>query len=170
GDFILLAKNDAKLSGLPLDLFIMFLEEVSIGGKFEINVSFTAKAHASLSVSGTVIEKPGDKAGFYYTASAGAGLAKGVGMGLKAGMEFKDFRRFYGRAVDKTVDATISEILKNLPSESININPVPEIDVHAALEAFAPISKIALRIAYEAGVKIAENNPGNSKADTIRIC
>lgn len=170
GDFILLAKNDEQLTGLPLDLFIMFLEEVSIGGKFELNVSFTAKAHASLSVSGTVIEKPGDKAGFYYTARAGAGLAKGVGMGLKAGVEFKDFRRFYGRAVDKSVEATISEILNKLPLESINSNPIPAIDIHAALEAFGAISKMALRIAYESGVKISEYKPGNSKADTARLC
>lgn len=170
GDFILLAKNDAALTGLPLEIFIMFMEEVSIGGKFELNVSFTAKAHASLSVSGTVIEKPGDKAGFYYTATAGAGLAKGVGMGLKAGAEFRDFRRFYGRAVNKSVDTTISEILYKLPKESINSFPIPEIDLRAALEAFGAISKMALRIAYESGVKISEYKPGNSKADNARLC
>src|SRR5690349_21366126 len=39
GDFILLAQRDQDLIGLPLELLLLFLEEVSIGGAFEVNVS-----------------------------------------------------------------------------------------------------------------------------------
>lgn len=170
GDFILLAKNELKVKGLPLDLFIMFLEEVNVGGKFEINVSFTAKAHASIAISGTVVEKPGDKAGFYYTVGAGAGLAKGVGLGLKAGAEFKDFRRFYGRAVDKTINTIAGQILQNLPPGGVQISFAPGTNIKDALGAFIPISKVALRTAYELGLKISEHKPGNSKEDTARLC
>ncbi|MFZ7115652.1 MAG: hypothetical protein ACO1G9_09765, partial [Bacteroidota bacterium] len=177
GDFVLLAKRDPNLIGLPLEILLLFLEEVSIGGSFEINVSASAKAHASVSVSGTIVEKAGDKAGFFYTIDAGVGLAAGVGMGFKAGAEFKDFRRFYGRAVDKTVDTTINEILKLIPSDlKLGNNPdgLPPDDVSLNLtpwfEAFAPVAKIALRIAYDVGLKIAENNPGHSKNDAAILC
>src|SRR3990167_2352358 len=48
GDFILLAQRDQDLIGLPLELLLLFLEEVSIGGAFEVNVYASAKAHASI--------------------------------------------------------------------------------------------------------------------------
>ena len=177
GDFVLLAKRDPNLIGLPLEILLLFLEEVSIGGSFEINVSASAKAHASVSVAGTIIEKAGDKAGFYYTVDAGVGLAAGVGMGFKAGAEFKDFRRFFGRAVDKSVDTTIQEILKLIPSNlKLNTNPNglnpndPNLNLNPWFEAFSPIAKIALRIAYDVGLKIAENNPGHSQNDAAVLC
>lgn len=168
GDFVLLAKRDPNLIGLSLEILLLFLEEVSIGGSFEVNVSASAKAHASASVSGTIIEKPGDKAGFFFTIDAGAGLAAGVGMGFKAGAEFKDFRRFFGRTVDKTVDTTIQEILKLIPPDlKLSIDQSP---LNPLFESFAPVAKIALRIAYDLGLKIAENNPGHSKNDTAILC
>lgn len=162
GDFVLLAQRDQELIGLPLELLLLFLEEVSIGGAFEVNVSASAKAHASISVAGRVIEKAGEKAGFFYTIDAGVGLAAGVGMGLKAGAEFKDFRRFYGRAVDKSVDATIREIVKLLPASANQVIPI--------LQTFGPVAKIALRIAYDVGQKIADNNPGASRRDMNTLC
>lgn len=177
GDFVLLAKRDPNLIGLPLEILLLFLEEVSVGGSFEVNVSASAKAHASVSVAGTIIEKAGDKAGFYYTIDAGVGLAAGVGMGFKAGAEFKDFRRFFGRAVDKSVDTTIQEILKLIPpnlklNTNLNgLNPAdPNLNLNPWFEAFAPVAKIALRIAYDVGLKIAENNPGHSQNDTAALC
>lgn len=177
GDFVLLAKRDPNLIGLPLEILLLFLEEVSIGGSFEVNVSASAKAHASVSVAGTIIEKAGDKSGFYFTIDAGVGLLAGVGMGFKAGAEFKDFRRFFGRAVDKSVDTTIQEILKLIPSNlKLNTNPNglnpadPNLNLNPWFEAFAPVAKIALRIAYDVGLKIAENNPGHSRNDTAALC
>lgn len=168
GDFVLLAQRDSNLIGLPLEILLLFLEEVSIGGAFEVNVSASAKAHASISVSGSIVEKAGEKAGFYYTIDAGVGLAAGVGMGLKAGLEFKDFRRFYGRAVDKTVDSTIQEIIKLIPKDlKLLIDQSP---INPLLEAFSPIAKISMRIAYDIGLKIAENNPGHTKNDAAILC
>ena len=38
GDFILLVKRDPNMIGFPLEIFLLFLEEVQIGGEFEINV------------------------------------------------------------------------------------------------------------------------------------
>jgi hypothetical protein len=167
GDFVLLAKRDPALIGLPLEILLLFLEEVSIGGTFEVNVSASAKANASVTVAGTIIEKAGEKAGFFYTIDAGVGLAAGVGMGLKAGAEFRDFRRFFGRAVDKSVDTTIQEIIKLIPPGMKMFNGD---DLTPWLEAFSPVAKIALRIAYDVGLKISENNPGKSPEDMAVLC
>lgn len=168
GDFILLAKRNPEVKGIALDLLIMFLEEVSIGGVFDINVAVTAKAHASLTVSGTVIERAPEKAGFYFTVDAGVGLAAGVGAGISAGAEFKNFRRFYGRAVDRTVDSTIDEIAGLLPA-GITLSPTG-VSFATMLEVFAPIAKTALRTAYELGLNIAQNDPGRSAADRAALC
>jgi hypothetical protein len=169
GDFILLAKQNPELAGLPLELFILFLEEVSIDGVFELNVAATAKAHASLTVSGTVIEKKPEKAGFYFTVDAGVGLAVGVGAGLKAGAEFDNFRRYYGRAVDRAVDTAISEITGAMPSPEVALLSSGD-SFGPWLGAFAPIAKIALRAAYDLGLKIAQTDPGRSAGDMAALC
>lgn len=162
GDFVLLAQRDQDSIGLPLELLLLFLEEVSIGGAFEVNVSASAKAHASITITGCVIPKAGQKAGFFYTVDAGVGLAAGVGMGLTAGAEFKDFRRFFGRATDKSVDTTVKEIARLLPTSARSVIPI--------LEAFAPVTKIAFRLAYDVGQKIVENNPGASRQHMNTLC
>lgn len=162
GDFILLAQRDQDLIGLPLELLLLFLEEVSIGGTFKVNVSASAKAHASITVIGCVVETTDRKAGFFYTVDAGVGLAAGIGVGLAVGAEFEDFRRFYGRATDKSVDATIYEIRKLLPSSAQSVIPI--------LDAFAPVTKISLRIAYDIGQKIADNNPPADTTGMNTLC
>jgi hypothetical protein len=168
GDFILLARQDSKLVGVPLEIFLLLMEEVSIGGEFEVNVAASAKAHASISVAGTIIEQGGDKAGFYYTIDAGVGLAAGVGMGLKAGLEFKDFRRFYGRAVDKSVDSTLEQVSRYLPRNLLLEGSQQAF--RPMLEVFSPVAKIAFRIAYDVGLKITTYNPGHSSQDTSELC
>lgn len=162
GDFVLLAERDQNLVGLPLELLLLFLEEVSIGGAFEVNVSASAKAHASITVTGCVIETPARPAGFFYTIDAGVGLAAGVGIGFMAGAEFKDFRRFFGRATDKSVDALVREITGRLPTSAKPAAPI--------LQTFAPVAKIALRIAYDVGQKILQNKPGGSKLEMNTLC
>jgi hypothetical protein len=162
GDFVLLAQRDPESVGLPIEVLLLFLEEVSIGGNFEINVAAAAKAHASLTIAGRVIEKPGHAAGFYYTIDAGVGLAAGVGMGFAAGAEFKDFRRFFVRATDKVVDAVILETVRH----------VGQVDRKAMViaRAFAPVAKIALRSAHDIGQKIFENNPLASTQNMNTLC
>lgn len=162
GDFVLLAQRDPASVGLPMEMLLLFLEEVSIGGEFEVNVSASAKAHASLTITGRVIEKQGNKAGFFYTIDAGVGLAAGVGMGFGVGAEFKDFRRFFGRATDRAVDAVVLEIASRVGTSNRN--------VVAIAEAFAPVAKIALRTAYDVGQKISENNPVASTQNMSTLC
>ena len=162
GDFINLALQDKNNHGLPVELLIMLLEEVEIGGSIYIDVSISAKAHFTMSLSGTLLPKPGEKAGFNYTTKAGAGLAKGVGMSFKAGIGFKDFGRFYGRAVDRTVDEVILQINAHLPKQAKGMAPY--------ISAFAPISKMALRMSYGIGETIIKNNIGRSKADAQTLC
>ena len=162
GDFVALAARDQDMVGLQLDLLLMFLEEVSIGGVFEVNVSASAKAHASVTVTGCVIDKPGRPAGFFFTVDAGVGLAAGVGMGFAAGAEFKDFRRFFGRATDMAVDAVLSEVITILPTSAKSASET--------LQIFPPIAKMALRISYDVGRKIVENNPLGSKQEMNTLC
>ncbi len=168
GDFVAMAKRDPDFFGVPLEMFMLLLEEVAIGGAFEVNVSASAKAHASLSVAGTIIERGGDKAGFYYTVDAGVGLAAGVGMGGKVGLEFKDFRRFLGRAVDVVVDKTVDDIAQILAPAG-NAAGVRD-QVRKSLHVFAPVAKIALRTAYDLGLKIAERNPGATQDAAAELC
>ena len=54
GDFVQLAKADPASAGLPLYLLLILLEEVSLGGKFEVHVAAAAMAYASLKITGTL--------------------------------------------------------------------------------------------------------------------
>jgi len=154
GDFVRLAQQDPASNGLPLSLLLMLLEEVDISAVVEVHVAASAMAYAVLKVSGNVIGKPTRAAGFYCSAKAGCGCAAGVGFSARAGAGFKDFRRFYGRAIDKTLDTTLQAIEGMLPPSADFVRPL--------LTAFGPVAKTAFRTAYEIGDYIARNSPGNS--------
>jgi len=154
GDFIELIERDPEAVGIPFELVLLLLEEVNLGGKFEVHVAASAMAYASLQITGTIIDRPGQPAGFQYFVDAGLGLAAGMGFSGGLLLGFKDFRRFYGRAVDLCVNAVVRELEPILPEDP------PEVRALAA--AFAPVAKVALRLAYELGQFIATNNPGNS--------
>ncbi len=162
GDFINLALKDKSNLGLPMELLLLLLEEVEIGGSFYIDISASAKAHCTISLSGTLLPKTGQKAGFRFTTKAGAGLAKGVGMAFQAGIGFKDFRRFYGRAVDKTVDEVLSQVIMHLPPQAKPITPF--------INAFGPIAKMSLRMSYDIGEKIIKNNIGKTPDEAQALC
>src|SRR5712692_3536686 len=161
GDFILLVRQNAEALGLPLELILLLLEEVDILGIVEVHVAASAMAYASVTITGNVSDKPGKPAGFYYTVDAGLGLAAGVGFSARAGASFKDFRHFYGRAVDRTVDVTLADVAALLPADQ----PA----VAAILDALAPVAKTAFRTAYEVGHYIATNSPGTSQADALNL-
>src|SRR5690606_15651873 len=74
----------------------------------------------------------------------------------------KDFRRFFGRATDKVVDAVILETVRH----------VGQVDRKAMViaRAFAPVAKIALRSAHDIGQKIFENNPLASTQNMNTLC
>jgi hypothetical protein len=156
GDFIELIERDPEAVGIPFELVLLLLEEVNLGGKFEILVAASAMAYASLQVTGNIIDRPGQPAGFQYFVDAGLGLAAGMGMSGGLLLGFKDFRHFYGRAVDLCVDAVVRELTPILPEDP----PA----VRALAGAFGPVAKVALRLAYELGQFIANNNPGHSQA------
>ena len=88
GDFIQLVRENPEALGLPLELILLLLEEVSVGGIVEVHVAASAMAYASITITGNVIDQPGRPAGFYYTVDAGLGLAAGVGsaIGLVVGV------------------------------------------------------------------------------------
>jgi hypothetical protein len=156
GDFIELIERDPEAVGIPFELVLLLLEEVNLGGKFEVHVAASAMAYASLQVTGTIIDRPGQPAGFQYFVDAGLGLAAGMGFSGGLLLGFKDFRHFYGRAVDLCVDAVVREIEPIVPEDPT--------EVRALTGAFGPVAKLALRLAYELGQFIATNNPGNSPA------
>ncbi len=162
GDFIRIIERVPEMQGLPIKLIIMFLEEVDVSAKFGISVSLAAKAHANFNVTGRVIDVNGQPPGFFYNMSAGVGLLKGVAKSMTAGVQFKDFRRFYGRATDLTVDSTIQYLQDSLPENYKQYNPV--------LGAFAPVAKIAMRTAFEIGSTIASSNVTGSKDETQQFC
>lgn len=162
GDFIRIIERDPNMQGLPIKLIIMFLEEVDVSARFGISVSVAAKAHANFNVTGRVIDVNGQPPGFFYSMSAGVGLLKGVAKSMTAGVQFKDFRRFYGRATDLTVDSTIEYLQDSLPANYRQFDPM--------LGAFAPVAKIALRTAFELGSTIANSNVNWSGKQTQQFC
>ena len=161
GDFINLVLQDKSNVGLPVELMLMLLDEVDIGASFNVDVSVSAKANCTVALSGTLLPKPGQQAGFNYIVSAGVGLAKGVGMGFKAGIGFKDFRRFYGRAIDRSVDEVIYQINSHIPANAKAVCPV--------VSAFGPVAKMSLRMSYDISKKIIENSVGRSADDAQTI-
>ena len=121
-----------------------------------MHVAASAMAYASLQITGTIIDRPGQPAGFQYLVDAGLGLAAGMGFSGGLALGFKDFRHFYGRAVDLCVDAVVRDLTDLLADDP----PA----VRAIAGAFGPVAKVALRLAYELGDFIAKNNPGSDAA------
>ena len=160
GDFIELIKRDPDAIGIPVELVLLLLEEVAIGGKFEVHVAASAMAYASIEITGTIIDRPGKPAGFQYLVDAGLGLAAGMGFSGGLTLGFRDFRHFYGRAVDLCVDAVVRDLTDLLADQP---------PVRAVAGAFGPVAKLALRLAYELGDFIAKNNPGSSSQAALTL-
>lgn len=146
GDFLDLIGADGANLALPFKVARLLLDEADIGGKFEVHVAAAAMAYASAQITGKII---GD-AGFHYTADAGLGLAAGIGFSGGLDLGVKDFRRFLGRSVDLVVKTTIDQITALLPA---NLK-----DLTATVQAIAPVASASLRIAYEIGDYLAEND------------
>jgi len=162
GDFIRIIERDPLMQGLPMKIMIMLIEEVDVSAKFGINISLSAKAHANFSIAGRVIDVNGQPPGFFYSMGAGVGLLKGVGKYLTAGVQFKNFRRFYGRATDLTIDHTLNSIINSMPSDYKHFTPM--------LAAFAPVAKIAMRSAFEIGAVVAQTGIKGTSDQTQELC
>lgn len=161
GDFVELVRRDPDAVGVPLELILLMLEEVDAGGKVEIHVAAAAMAYASLQIAGSVIDTPGKPAGFEYTIDAGLGLAAGMGFSGGLLLGFKDFRHFYGRAVDLAVGTTVAQVASSLPAA--------DAATQALASAFTPVAKIALRSAYEIGSFIEVNAPDGSAQASLSL-
>jgi len=160
GDFVELLEEDPDAAGIPAELILLLLEEVDCGGKMEVHVAASAMAYASLQITGSVIDRPDRPAGFQFLVDAGVGVAGGVGFSGGLLLGFKDFRRFYGRAVDLCVDRVVSELRAILDDD---------VAVQGLVGAFAPVAKVALRLAYELGDFIAKNKPGNTPEAALTL-
>jgi hypothetical protein len=158
GDFVALLRENPESLGLPLDLVMLLLEESTFGGNFFVNVSASAMAYASLQITGEVVKNPG----FHVLVDAGLGLAAGVGFGGGLDLGIRNFRRFYGRAVDRTVDTVIEELSGFLDQNSQQLVPL--------LQTLSPAAKMSLRVAYEIGDYVARQNPGFSRQDAANLC
>jgi len=161
GDFVELIRRDPSAIGIPIELVLLLLEEVALGGKFEVHVAASAMAYASITITGTVIDRPGKPAGFEYLVDAGLGLAAGMGFSGGLTLGFRDFRHFYGRAVDLCVDAVVRDLTDLLADDQPG--------VRAVAGALGPVAKLALRLAYELGDFIAKNNPGSSSQAALTL-
>ena len=148
GDFIALIHQNSESEGLPIDLVLLLLDEATVGGKFEVHVAAAAMAYASVLITGEVVKDPG----FHVTVDAGLGLAAGVGFSGGLDLGIRDFRKFYGRAVDRTINSVVDGVGALLPSDLILLMP--------RVQALAPVAATALRVAYEVGDYLARNQPG----------
>lgn len=151
-DFIELAKADERIEGLPYDLLIIFLEEITVQAGVFGKAAFSAMAYANLVVTGRLLDDDvtGEKAGFNILGEIGAGFKGGTGWRLFATLGFENPRRYVSRTVDVVVDAAIDEIIKKVP-ETDTQSPV-------LLDAMRAPSKIALRVSYDLGEYLATQN------------
>src|SRR5207253_835089 len=120
GDFITLIRQSADSESLPIDLVVLLLEQATVGGKVEVHVAAAAMAYASVIITGQVVNNPG----FHVKAEAGLGLAAGVGFSGGLDIGIRDFRTFYGRAVDRTVASVVDSITRLLPPDQQRLVPV----------------------------------------------
>ncbi len=157
GDFIALLGVNSESQGLPVELVKLLLDEATMGGKFEVHVAASAMAYASIVIAGKVI----DDAGFHITADAGLGLAAGVGFSGGLDIGIRDFRKFYGRAVDRTLTGVVDGIEALLPVEAAHLMPT--------VRALAPVAAASLRVAYELGDFIAKNSPPNTHQGALDL-
>jgi hypothetical protein len=114
-------------------------------------------AYASVQIVGEVVKDPG----FHVFVDAGVGLAAGVGFSGGLSLGLRDFRRFYGRAVDRTIGTVTEGLSASLIVDHATLVPI--------VKAMAPIAATALRVAFEIGSYIAKNNPGNTKQDAFHL-
>ncbi len=157
GDFIALIRQNPDSEGLPLDLVYLLLEESTAGGNFEIHVSAAAMAYASILITGEIVKNPG----FHILVEAGVGLAAGVGFSGGLDLGIRNFRRFYGRAVDRTVDSVVEGLTPFLSRNGENLIPT--------LQALSPAAKMSLRAAYEIGDYIAKNSPSSNRQGAVDL-
>ncbi len=157
GDFINLLSNNDEALGLPLDLVVLLLDEAVVGGKFEAHIAAAAMAYASILITGEVVKNPG----FQISAEAGLGLAAGVGFSGGLDIGIRNFRRFYGRAVDRAVGAVVDGIGELMPDELKPLQP--------RVKALAPMATTALRLAYEIGDYLANVQPGHDHQSALDL-
>ncbi len=157
GDFITLIRQNADSESLPIELVVLLLEQATVGGKVEVHVAAAAMAYASVVITGQVVRNPG----FHVQAEAGLGLAAGVGFSGGLDIGIRDFRTFYGRAVDRTVTSVTDGIVRLLPDDQQQLVSVAQ--------ALAPAAATALRVAYEIGDFIAKNAPRSDQQGALNL-
>ncbi|MBL9173931.1 MAG: hypothetical protein JNL10_10390, partial [Verrucomicrobiales bacterium] len=154
GDFIQILKENTEARGLPFDLAMVLLEEVSIQAGVRVHVAASAAAYAELSGTLNLVARAGTKPGFFFRTKAGLGLAAGVGFGASFGCGFQDPGRCYGRVVDRLVNAVGDAVDAQVAGSSREMR-----DIAATLR---PVARIALRHAWELGHFLAERGASGS--------
>jgi hypothetical protein len=158
GDFLALAGADQRLRGVPLELLKVFLAEFSIQGGVMAKASAAAMAYANLAMTGRLVPKGTEKAGFTVAAEAGVGLKAGAGFRVLARFGVDDPRRWVRRSIDVAVDGSIAALRPALGGASRSL--VEDLRVPA---------KIALRTAFEVGAALAENGGAFGAGDGPKL-
>ncbi|TXL71458.1 hypothetical protein FHP25_29970 [Vineibacter terrae] len=146
GELLSLVQTDLRVQGLPLKLFMIFLDEATFGGGLYAKAAASAMAYVNLVVSGRALQGPtqNETPGFNFLFEMGAGLKAGAGFRFFVNAGIGSFESLVSRSVDAVVDEVVVQILQHLPASA---------SAEAAItRAFAAPAKIALRNAYEIGV------------------
>ncbi len=158
GDFVNLIVQSGDSGGVPLEIVLLLLDEATIGGKFEVHVAAAAMAYAEILITGEVVKNPG----FHVVVDAGLGLAAGVGFSGSLDLGIRDFRRFYGRAVDRAVGSLVDSIGLLIRDDPAVIMPT--------VKALAPVATMVFRVAYEIGDFLNKTpNVGQGQQDAANL-
>ncbi len=152
GDFIQLVEEELDFRGFQTRLFRIFMEEIDIGVGVYAKAAFTAQAYANLIISGSFIKDTARNInpGFTVLGGFGAGLKGGAGYRVFGTLGLRNTSRFVARTVDLLVDNSYDQVAERVPPE--------ELLTHLLIDGARTPTKIAFRIAYEAGDYIAGNN------------
>ena len=164
GDFLQLAYQDSRITGIYIRLLEVFLEELEIQAGVRGRVAYSAMAYFNMVIAGRLVEDSINKLkpGFTIAMNCGVGLKGGGGWGFFANLGLKNPRRYFKRTVDVTVDELVARIQDEIDNDAY-IELIPFIRTPA---------KIALRGGFELGYALAENVPNlaNSGPELAQQC
>ncbi len=144
-DFLALADSNPLLQGIGASMLRILLEESVVQGGVKAKIAASAIAHAGLSITGTLIAKSGEAAGFTIAADAGVGLKVGAGFRAYTRFGVAEPRRLVRRAADLTIDSALHELTRSAaPAE------------RGVMQQLRTPAKIAFRSCLEAGFALAE--------------
>ncbi len=143
--------NQAKqqLSGLAYDLFIAFLNEISLEAGVWGKAAFSATIGAHVKVNGSLRKKENVDPGFNIAAAFDAGWGGGTGWDFYAGIRFQNPKRLFMTNVDLITTEIVKTSRVHLAEEMLPLLELLELATPIIFETAYDVGEIALESAAD---------------------